>query len=286
LRDVIVEARAVGPHTLTQLNHPRSFDRRADNLDAASYFTHLGVAGEPFRPDRPLHEGANRFLVEADSRSGVRDIDFDLIELMNGMSPVHYRRARADWLSLLLQGEVRTGTANSDSHDAATPVALPRNYVRAPDDRMSHLDRDAFLAALRGGHVVGTSGPWVEVSIGGAGPGDTWSGTDAMLQVAVRAASWVPVSELRVRVNGALVHREPSQSGAAHQIGLRFAADAFVTVEVEGEADEVYEAFAPGGQPLAFTNPIFIDADGDGCWQPPGLPAKGLAVLRDPDGTR
>ena len=60
--------------------------------------------------------------------------------------------------------------------------------------------------------------------------------------------------------------------GARLEIPLRFDADGFVTVEVEGEPDETYAAVAPGFTPFAFTNPIFVDADGDSRWTAPGLP--------------
>ena len=40
------------------------------------------------------------------------------------------------------------------------------------------------------------------------------------------------------------------------------------TVEVHGEPGELYRLLAPGYQPFAFTNPIFVDADGDGEWTP------------------
>lgn len=285
IRDVVVQARERGPDTLVQLNHPRSPDHHDGEIDSASYFTHLGTAGTGFRPDLPLEEEPNACLVLEDPDVNVRDIDFDMVELMNGMSRVHYRRARADWLSLLLQGEVRTATANSDSHDAPTPVAMPRNYVRVNDDRASELDHGEFLDALRAGNVVGTSGPWIDVSMEGAGPGDTWTGRGGVLEVDVRAAAWVPVSELRVRVNGRLVHQEPSRAGAQHRVPLNFARDAFVTVEVEGEANDTYAAIAPGGVPLAFSNPIFIDADGDAVWQPPGLVSPLPPALIEPDAT-
>jgi hypothetical protein len=286
VRDVVVQARRRGPDTLVQLNHPRSPDHHDGEIDSASYFTHLGTAGTGFRPDLPLEEEPNACLVLEDPDSNLRDIDFDMVELMNGMSRLHYRRARADWISLLLQGEIRTGTANSDSHDAPTPVAMPRNYVRVADDRASDLDHDEFLTALRAGNVIGTSGPWIEMSMDGAGPGDTWTGTEGVLEVDVRAASWVPVSELRVRVNGRLTHREPSVAGSRHRVPLKFTGDAFVTVEIEGEANEEYAAIAPGGVPLAFSNPIFVDADDDAVWQPPGLVSPLPPVLTEPDVTR
>ena len=47
---------------------------------------------------------------------------------------------------------------------------------------------------------------------------------------------------------------------------------------------ERYLAVAPGGTPLAFANPIFVDADGDGSWQPPGLVEPLPEALSDPDG--
>jgi hypothetical protein len=286
LRDLVRQVRALGRGALLQLNHPRTPDRGAGDLDDGAYLTHLGVTGEAYRPDRPLGAAPNAALLERDPETGLRDLDFHLIELMNGPSRVHYRRARADWLSFLLQGELRTATANSDSHDAATPVALPRTYVRVADDRPATLDTDAFLRALRNHHVVGTSGPWLEVALEGAGPGDLHPGDAGTLRVLARSAPWVPVSELRVRVDGLLVHSGPIAPDQEVTLPLRFRADAVVTVEVEGEPSAIYEALLPGGVPLAFSNPIFVDADRDGLWRPPGLPTPRPAVLRNPDRTR
>ncbi|MGI9590246.1 MAG: CehA/McbA family metallohydrolase [Myxococcota bacterium] len=283
LRDVYRQAGAIARGTLVQLNHPRTPSGRAGDRERNAYLTHMGVSGKAYRPDRPLGAEPNAVLLERDPETGMRDLDFHLMELMNGSSRLHYRRARADWLSFLLQGELRTGTANSDSHDAATPVALPRSYVRVADDRPSALEPGAFLRALRTHHVVGTSGPWLEVSLEGAGPGDLYPSNAGTLRVRVEAADWVPVSELRVRVDGLLVHRGPIAPGGEQALPLRFDADALLTVEVEGEASEIFEALLPGGVPLAFANPVFVDADRNGQWLPPGLPSPRPAALRDPD---
>ena len=285
LRDVMRQAREVGPDTLVQLNHARTPDGRVGDREDGAFLTHLGVAGESYRPDRPLGAGANALLLERDPVTGLRDLDFHLIELMNGPSRVIYRRARADWLSFLLQGELRTATANSDSHDAATPVAVPRTYVRVADDRPGTLEAGAFLRSLRRHHAVGTSGPWLDVSLEGAGPGDLFTGSEGTLRVRALAARWVPVSDLRVRVDGLLVHAGPISPGREERLPLRFAADAVVTVEVEGEPSETFEALLPGGVPLAFSNPIFVDTDRDGRWRPPGLPTPRPPVLHSPDRT-
>ena len=123
LREIVAGIRALGGERVVQLNHPRG---AAPGRIANSFFTHLGVVGKPFDPERPLSDPPNAVLVEPDPRSGLRDLDFDAIELMNGGSLERYRALRADWFALLRQGEVRTATANSDSHRAAEVAAMPR----------------------------------------------------------------------------------------------------------------------------------------------------------------
>jgi hypothetical protein len=90
----------------------------------------------------------------------------------------------------------------------------------------------------------------------------------------VRAASWVPVSELRVFLGGELLRTEPVEPGSQLDVLLDFEADTFVTLEVTGEPSPTYQAVLPGFTPLAFTNPIFVDANADGRWAPPGLTTR------------
>ncbi len=85
------------------------------------------------------------------------------------------------------------------------------------------------------------------------------------------AASWVPVSWLRVFLGGELLRTERIEAGSEIDVLLDFEADTFVNVEVSGEPGPVYEAVLPGFTPLAFSNPIFVDADADGRFTPPGL---------------
>jgi hypothetical protein len=270
LRDIVGALRALPARPVLQLNHPREsgFDR-----GLGSYFTHLAVLGTAFEPGLPLIAPANAALSERDARSGLRDVDFDAVELLNGPSMDRYRLTRADWLSLLLQGEFRTGTANSDSHGAHTLVALPRNYVAYDGPRGRDFDVAAFVAALRAGRSFGSTGPLLDVRLGEAGPGDLHRGASGELRIRVDRAPWVPVDELRVYVDGTLVHRAPVPETGALRLPLHFERDAFVTVEVEGlaAAGSTYAILAPGFTPFAFTNPIFVDADGRPGWTAPGL---------------
>jgi hypothetical protein len=269
LRDVWAELRQRGDPIL-QLNHPR---QSADPDDGQSFLSHLAVVGRPFDPTRPLDADPNRALLEAGPH-GLRDIDFDAMELLNGHHHEAYTRARTDWFAFLQQGERITATANSDSHHLRNPVALPRNYVRVQgaEGPLSELEPSAFFEAIRGGASFGTTGPLLEVALGKAEPGQTHSGSEAELRVRVDAAPWVPVEEVRVFVNGVLAEKRAIDGPGTLHFPLQFPSDSFVTVEAEGSPGEIYSVVAPRFLPLAFTNAIYVDADRNGRFDPPGLP--------------
>jgi hypothetical protein len=267
-REIIADLRGLAGERVIQLNHPR---HPGGVMHPRDLFTHLAYAGKPFDPRRPLSEPPNHVLIERDPETGLRDIDFDAIELLNGEQMEAYSEVREDWFSLLRQGVVLAGTANSDSHTLQSPVAAPRNYVRVSRDSLAALDADEFVRSIRSLHTFGTTGPLVDVELGGAGPGDRFSGRRGTLRIRVRAARWVSVSEARVFVNGVRTYSGSVSSGGVVAVPQEFSRDSFVTVEVEGRPDDLYAAVLPGFAPFAFTNPIFVDADGDGAWAPPGL---------------
>jgi hypothetical protein len=263
-----------------QMNHPRGENPHAG--DQGAYFTHLAVAGEPYDPTRALDAAPNRVLVERDPASGLRDLDYDGVELLNGPRVERYRLTRADWLSLLLQGVVHVGLGNSDSHRAGELPALPRSYVKLADDALAAFDETAFFAALHAGRVVATTGPLLDATLGDAGPGERFTGRAGVLRVRADAAPWVPLGNLRVIRDGEVVAVRPLARGETAEISLAFERDGFVVAEVEGTPDATYSALAPGATPLAVANPIFVDADGDGAWTAPGLPANPPPLLSDP----
>ena len=263
LRDLLASVRALGGERVVQLNHAREPDGRRDR---EALFSHLSVVGEAYQPARPLTASPNAVLLEADPATGLRDLDFDAMELLNGPSLDRYRALREDWFSLLRQGVVRTGTANSDSHRLADIAAAPRNYVRVENDEPARFDEAELVRAVRAGRVYGTTGPILDVTLGDATLGDLVRGSVGTLHVRAAAAPWVPLSRLRVFVNGSLETEQEIERGIAVEVPLRFARDSFVTVEVEGVPDAIYEAVLPGFTPFAFSNPIFVDADGDGRW--------------------
>ena len=99
---------------------------------------------------------------------------------------------------------------------------------------------------------------------------------DVSLQVNVDAASWVPVDTIKVYVNGVLDETRSVAANTKQGFEFNFSQDSFVVFEVTGQADELYSLIAPTLKPMAFTNPVFIDADNDGQWSAPGLPKTAI----------
>jgi hypothetical protein len=93
-----------------------------------------------------------------------------------------------------------------------------------------------------------------------------------LLSVAVQTANWVDVDTLDVYINGILHSTRPIDGQKEVSLPLHFESDSFVTVEVYGQPGEIYRAVAGNLIPIAFSNPIYIDADGNGKWNPPGTP--------------
>jgi len=122
----------------------------------------------------------------------------------------------------------------------------------------------------------------LKVSFNGAGPGERAAGRQGVLRIDVQAAHWVPVDEARIYVDGRLRRRLPLEAPGTANVPLTLEADAFVTVEIQGPAEGLYADLAPGHTPFAFTNPIFVDVDGDGEWNPAGLPDDLPETLRKP----
>jgi hypothetical protein len=265
---------------VVQLNHARG---KEAGLQEGALFTHLASAGRGFDPTRPLDAEPNRVLLETRAADGTRAVDFDAMEVMNGRSHDQYRLLRDDWLALLRQGFRRTATANSDTHGPDEPAGWPRNYVWLGADA-GGWDPLRFDAAIREGRSFGTTGPLVpHFAVNGGRVGDTVAAPEGRILVEfdVDAASWVPLEEVRLLVNGEVVRVFASTSGFA-ELDLR--RDAFVTLEAGAPPDVDPENWAaehpglyadvigPGFVPVAFTNPVYVDVDGDGAFDPPGLP--------------
>jgi hypothetical protein len=95
---------------------------------------------------------------------GVRNLDFDVMEIANGAKVgdyPSYLQMREDWFSLLAQNAFKPGTGVSDSHRITVEHAgWSRTYVLGAGDDPANLDVAAFDAAVKAGRMVVSAGPW------------------------------------------------------------------------------------------------------------------------------
>lgn len=245
--------------------------------------------------------------------------DFDALEVLNGFLACgsKIRQTLADWYALTALGVRTTAVGNSDTHYTAGILAgFPRTYVRVPEDTPAGFDEATYVAALRGGRAIATTGPFVTLTVdGGAREGDLVKNTSGTVRVGIRvqSASWIRPDAVRLLVDGEV--RESWALGAwggvwsiaDHPVAI--GKDASVNVEVEGAtplpdwlAGEYLpsdkggklcpngEGAAAGMIPFAVTNPVFVDADGDGVWkgvrQPRVMPPVVDHYVHAPDPSR
>jgi hypothetical protein len=253
LGDVIGAYKKYHPQLFFQLNHPRTTDRDAD----MAYLNHLSGGDSSFDPQQLLGHRRNSTLLKR-RLNGYRDIDFDGMELLNGSALDAYELVRADWFSLLRQGFIKVATANSDSHAVADLVALPRNMVRFDAPDLAAFDTTGFIAAVKAGMLVGSTGPLLDMKLNDIGIGGVLRGNSGTLTVKVDAAPWVDVNTLDIYVNGKRWQSVEIRAGDTHTVPMKFTAPSFVTAEVRGTPGDIYRIVAPGFTPMAFTNPIFV----------------------------
>jgi hypothetical protein len=195
-----------------------------------------------------------------------------------------------EWMNLLAHGRRFTAVGNSDSHGIAYQWAgYPRTYVKVDDDRPRAVTWASITHALRAGHAIVTSGPFIDVRAGSAGPGDMARAEGGRLgvELEVRAPPWIGIEHADFLLDGkpalhVLASGAERATKSSRGVRLRFrgtlpiAADGFVVVVVRGTT--TLDRTLPGTTvvPVAFTNPIFVDGDGDGRWSPPlaALPAR------------
>ena len=147
-------------------------------------------------------EEQNPFLYE-ESEAGSLITDVTALELLSARDPWHTKQSVKDWYALLQQGIWFAPAASSHcswlEHD--NPGAA-RTMVYA-----SQLDADTVAEAAAQGLSYATSGPLIDVYASRDGyvavPGQTLGGDGFIsLNLKVSAPSWVPVSSVRVYLEG------------------------------------------------------------------------------------
>lgn len=249
--------RDIGDNVVIQINHPR--------WPGGDYFTILGLDQNFNMSDDPFWSW-----------------NFDAFELLNenrGLgwvaepgSPIS---VRDDWYNMLNSGHQFTAVGNSDSHTVLSILAgIPRNYIASSTDDPADMDEAELVASIKNRNVSVNRGLYVEFGTadgGRIGELRTANEDGVTFDIRVQAPDWVECDSVFLVANGKTV---ASFSAQSTKQALRFER----RVSVRPQVDTWYIAVASGSKsmaplihdapvpitPLGFTNPIWIDADGNG----------------------
>ncbi|MFB6264991.1 MAG: CehA/McbA family metallohydrolase, partial [Bradymonadaceae bacterium] len=180
--------------------------------------------------------------------------------------------------------------------------------VPESSDEPDELDTSAFVASVNDGRAIGTNGPFVRWSLHESGRRAGLSGTlrirdgDVSAEVRIETPTWMRVERVDFFSNVPGVVTEPGEvvetpldptasisldrsasnlettargdrphRRVVHEVRteLDVTADAYVVAVVRGRGEMRPVVTTRGASPFAFTNPIFVDANGGGYDDPP-----------------
>lgn len=237
--------------TIVQVNHPRG--------GAGGYFNWVGLNPAAGTMSRPEEFSPH----------------FDAIEVYNGMDSAQLAQTLPDWFHFLNRGNRYVAMGNTDSHHAyQLEPGFPRTYLFFGHEQVQRVTPQQVVRAIRSGNVLVCGGPLIEVKAQNQPVGATVIANGGTIEVQIRlvAPSWVRVNRVKLYVNGSVVqelpvdHPQGKPLNWQQSVPLLLEKDSWLVVQAEGEG---FTALYPGVRPASFTNPIYIDADGNG-WQPPG----------------
>lgn len=195
------------------------------------------------------------------------------------------------WLQLTNLGYRIPGVVNTDAHYNAHGSGWLRNYVRCSTDDPAEIDTMEMVHASEKGQIVMSTGPFLEVRLtatgtGTAKPASAGPGEDLALpkgtgelHVRVQCPNWFDVNRVQVFLNGRPV---PDLNFTRRETPDRFRDtvvkfEARLPIELKNDAPLIVATIGEGQQlgrvmgatygkepPVAVSNPIFIDVDGNG----------------------
>jgi hypothetical protein len=187
------------------------------------------------------------------------------------------------WLQMLNQGRHIWCVAVSDAHRIfGSGAGGWRTYVPSSTDEPGDIDPSEIIRNAKAGRMMITNGPLLEVTTSDGQPiGSTIIGTDDLtLKIRVQAANWVEIDRVQVMVSG----RQPKEynfTKGSHpemfksevvrfdeSVKITLRRDEHLIVVATGEKSDLRKGWgrSPYGRmrPVAFTNPIYVDVNGDG----------------------
>jgi hypothetical protein len=246
------------------LNHPRSIHSK-------------------FRPFGPENFDA---ATGENKREG--EFSFDAIEVLNsGAQQTDYMLVFRDWFALLNRGHRFTAVGASDSHDVSRfIVGQARTYIVTPDDNPGRINVAAACESLLAGRALVSMGLLAQMTVEERFTvGDLATNLPGQMRVRVKVLgpSWVKADRVELFANGVRIREATINAARADAPGEkadiswtvpRPTRDTHLVAIATGPAVSApfwamtrpYQPTSPHweGRAIGATNPVWLDADGDG----------------------
>lgn len=254
---------------IRQLNHPRSYMSMVDY--------------DPFSAEVLLDDPT---LLGFSEDQHLWSWDFEAIELMNDPELIFADEANPgreslfdDWMSFLNHGHYISALGVSDAHNYGIP-GRPRNYFPSSSDTAAGFDENEMVAGILEGRTVLSAGAFARVSVNDTAElGDVVTDTDGSVDLTVHIEA---IPEIDIQFFKVYLNCDQVLTVAADTPDQVIKYDGSLSVPVTEDASLVVAAFGensipkalgnyqPYGVPRVITNAIFIDADGNDVFDPPG----------------
>jgi hypothetical protein len=203
----------------------------------------------------------------------IRETMLDLPEAVNGGDA---NTRSFQWLQMLNLGYKILGVANSDGHTVGNSAGSVFNYIYTKNDQPAHIDSTEIAMQVEKGHVIMSNGPFMTVGVRDAMPGDHVHipGGKLVLKVNVKTNEQNRINIVQVLVNGkssdALTFNSTKNPGLFTQQPEIFNQE--IPIDLKSDAHLIVMAYSKPdaqtnkkkGPPIALSNPIFVDIDGNG----------------------
>ena len=206
--------------------------------------------------------------------------NLDGIELMNGHGNIWAdgNRRFDNWMSMVNAGHQLVGVGCSDDHHGGG-TGFPRSYFPSSSDAPADLNTAELVDGYKSGALITSAGGFARVDIGGSGPGELVSDDDGWVDLTVHleALGEVDMTHFVVfancdQVDSVLVTDPYGVEKFSGVVPLNIVGDTHVVIAAFG-ADNLADGlpqYDATKVPRVLSNPIYVDADGDGLFSAPG----------------
>lgn len=252
---------------IIQINHPRE------------YMKNIGFDNEICAPtlNDPTKLGFSQ-------NASLWDWDFDVWEMMNGaQNPFNSENGGVgtfdNFMCFINHGYIKTAVGASDAHNWDLP-GTPRIFFVSDTDDPIKSSKEKFIDALKKGKVIISTGGFGEILVNNtANIGDLITDTDKEVDVRVKiqALPDIDVTHFVVFVNCdsvAIINTTNPDDVIKYDDTIKISLEKDSSIVVAGFGNKKlpkgFSQFNPKNIPRFFTNPVFVDVDGNGRFDPPG----------------